>query len=147
MAKQWQKSDGFSLIEMLVVMLIVLIILHMVSYPSFDRKKADVQEVNDELIAVLTYYQTLAAVHKTAVVIKFPPGSSEVLIHSSTLGINTSYPIRNGYIHTGNSVNAKEIIFAGDHINHGATVNYFINNERYELIFQLVKGRIRIEKG
>lgn len=147
MAKQLQRSEGFSLIEMLIVMLIVLIILHMVSYHSFDKEKMDVQEVNDEMIAVLTYYQTLAAVHHTTIIVKFPPGGDKILIQSSSLGINAHYPIRNGYIYSGNSLNAKEIIFVGENINHGATINYFINDERYELIFQLVKGRIRIEKG
>ncbi|KAA1040112.1 hypothetical protein [Macrococcus equipercicus] len=148
MAKRQPASNSaFSYIEMLLVMLMMLIMIHMMSYHPFDYKQADVAEVNNELLAVVTYYQTLALSTGQSVTLEFLPGQTAINISSSKLGIKTSYRLRNGYIYTGNSRNASAITFSGDSINHGATVTYFVNNKRFELIFQLVRGRVRIVQG
>ncbi len=140
-------NQAFSYIETLLVIAMMLIMIHMMSYHTFDYEQADIAEVNNELLAVVTYYQTLAMATGQSVTIQFFPGSHEIKIYSSKLAIKTSYQLRNGSIYTGISKNATEIIFSGDSINHGATVTYFINGKRFELIFQLVRGRVRIEEG
>ncbi|WP_133429005.1 hypothetical protein [Macrococcus hajekii] len=146
MAKQLQKADSaFSYIEMLLIILIMLIMIHVVSYHSFDTKKAAVAESNQEFLSVITYYQTLAMSSGQSITLSFLPGSEDVLIESQKLGIDTKYHLHNGYIYRGNSIYNSEITFRGDTINRGATITYFINQQRFELVFQLVRGRIRIE--
>lgn len=119
--------------------------IHVMSYHSFDSTEADVTEANQELLAVITYYQTLSMQTNQSITLAFLPGSRHMLIYSQKLGIDTQYRIRNGYIYRGNSLSSAEITFKGDTINRGATVTYFINEKRFELIFQLLRGRIRIE--
>ncbi|TDM15530.1 hypothetical protein [Macrococcus bovicus] len=136
------RNQAFSYIEMLLVMLIMLIMIHMMSYHLFDAKKADIDEVNQELLAVINYYQTLAVSTGQSITLTFLPGQKDILIKSTQLGINTRYRIRNGYIYSGNS---STVTFKGELANKGATITYFVNNQRFQLIIQLVRGRVRIE--
>ncbi|TDL97884.1 hypothetical protein ERX27_06390 [Macrococcus brunensis] len=123
-------------------MLIMLIMINMMSYHLFDAKKADVDETNQELLAVINYYQTLAVSTGQSITMTFLPGQKDILIKSTQLGINTRYRIRNGYIYSGNN---STITFKGELASKGATITYFVNNQRFQLIFQVVRGRIRIE--
>ncbi|TDM13148.1 hypothetical protein [Macrococcus lamae] len=143
-----RKADqAFSYIETLIVIAIMLIMIHMMSYHTFDYESADVEEVNNELLAVITYYQTLAMSTNQSITLEFLPGNNAVNIYSPKLGIKTKYMLRNGYIYTSNKTSALEVRFSGEGINHGTTVTYFVNDKRFNLVLQLVKGRVRIEEG
>lgn len=142
-----QKTDGFSYAEMLIVIMILLIMMHILTYHPFDENQADIDEVNDELTAVINYYQTLAMKTGRSITLIFPPGRSEMKMISRPLGIEASYKLRNGYFYAGNSSRAVTVTFNGETIDHGATINYYINRQRFALVFQLVTGRVRIEKA
>lgn len=136
---------AFSYIEMLIVLMIVTIILAVVPVNRFKLDEIKHEEINDEIISLLNYYQTKAIVSKVNIYVSFPPGSDTIYIKSAALDINASYQIDDGYIDRHNSSNNMQYYFDGRGINKGGSVIYHIGDKKYRLIFQIHWGRMRIE--
>ena len=136
---------AFSYIEMLIVLMIVTIILPVVPLNRFKLDEIKHEEINDEIISLLNYYQTKAVVYKVNIYVSFPPGSDTIYIKSSALDINASYRIDDGYIDRHNSSYNIQYYFDGRGINKGGSVIYHIGDKKYRLIFQIHWGRMRIE--
>lgn len=136
---------AFSYIEMLIVLMIISIIIVIVPKNSFEIEEIKHEEINDEIISLLNYYQTKAIVSKAIIYVSFPPGSDTIYIKSATIGINASYRIDDGYIDRHNSSYNIQYYFDGRGINKGGSVIYYIGNKKYRLIFQIHWGRMRIE--
>lgn len=141
-----KKLNGFSYIESLLVLFIVVIIILIIPYNKFDAMKYSDEEINDEIISVLNYYQTKAYQTGEIIVVSFPLGSDTLYIHSEALQINAQYQIKNGKIFEGNHMNNTEIVFKRSGVKSGGTIQYEINNHRYQIVIQIHRGRMRIEK-
>lgn len=147
MEKRWHKNNnGFSYIESLLVLLIIVIIIIIIPVTKFDENKVKDEEINDEIISLLNYYQTKSYETGEVIVVSFPPRSDTIYIQSKVLGINSKYIINQGEIYEGNSIANSEIIFKNNGVRKGGTIKYFIGETLYQIVVQLYRGRIRIEK-
>lgn len=147
MEKQWHQSNkGFSYIESIIVLLIVTVILLIVPKFHFNVESISEEEINDELISFLNYYQTMAYETEHVIVVSFPLRSDTIYVHSKGLNLKASYTIKGGSIYEGNSINNTEIIFKKNGVAKGGTIIYQIGGTKYKIIVQLYRGRMRIEK-
>ncbi|WP_414053608.1 hypothetical protein [Macrococcus equi] len=147
MAKQlFKKLDGFSYLESILVLSVVVIILIIIPKSQFEEIHYNEEEINDEIISLLNYYQTKSYETGEIIVVSFPPGSDTIFIRSKVLGINAQYTISHGRIYEGNSITNTEIIFKKNGVRTGGTIKYSINDSRYQIVIQLYRGRMRIEK-
>lgn len=141
-----RKLNGFSYIESLLVLFIVVIILFIMPYSKYDEVKYRDDEINDEIMSLLNYYQTKSYEAGEVIVVSFPLGSDTLYINSTALNIKAEYHIKNGKIFEGNTYNNTQIVFKKTGVNNGGTIKYYINDTLYQLIIQLHRGRMRIEK-
>ncbi|MCE4956107.1 hypothetical protein [Macrococcoides caseolyticum] len=147
MEKQLLRShDGFSFAESLLVLSVVIIIIFIVPITRFDNLQLSEEEINDELISVLNYYQTKAYETGEVIVITFPPGRDTISIRSKALQIRAQYKIKNGKIYEGNSIQNTEIVFIQHGVRSGGTIKYYVNQTLYQIIIQIHRGRLRVEK-
>lgn len=139
-------NNGFSYVESLLVMFIIVIIMMIVPVTTFDEHYLKDEEINDEIISLLNYYQSKAYESGEIIVVSFPPRSDTIFIQSRVLGINSKYTIEQGEIYEGNSLANSEISFKGNGVRTGGTIKYYIGDTLYQIVVQLHRGRIRIEK-
>ncbi|WP_262994658.1 type II secretion system protein [Macrococcus capreoli] len=147
MVKQWHKRlNGFSYLESLLVLFIVTIIMMIVLVTQMDNAKLTDEEINDELMSLLNYYQTKSYETGEVIVVTFPPGKDTVYIRSEPLGIKAQYIMKNGKIYEGNGMSNTDIIFKSNGVKSGGTIKYQLNKTMYQIIVQIHRGRMRIEK-
>lgn len=147
MAKRSLKNlNGFSYIESLLVLFIVIIIILIVPVSQFDQEKYSDDEINDEIISLLNFYQTKAYESGEIIIVSFPLGSDTLYIHSEALKIRAQYKIKNGKIFEGNHLNNTEVVFKNSGVKAGGTIKYQINDNHYQIVIQIHRGRMRVEK-
>ncbi|WP_414052466.1 hypothetical protein [Macrococcus animalis] len=147
MAKRSLKNlNGFSYIESLLVLFIVIVIILIVPVSQFDQEKYSDDEINDEIISLLNFYQTKAYESGEIIIVSFPLGSDTLYIHSEALKIRAQYKIKNGKIFEGNHLNNTEVVFKNSGVKAGGTIKYQINDNHYQIVIQIHRGRMRVEK-
>ena len=146
MVKQLQKHNAaFTYIETLFVIFILLIMLHMVSYPHFNDQ-IQINETNDEILAVITYYQTWSLKTNENIMIDFERGTNRIIVRSTTLLINEDYHFKGVEYYRGGDPRLMRIVFNKGKVNQGTAIVFSNQHKMYKIVVQLVNGRMRIEK-
>ncbi|MGD6766230.1 competence type IV pilus minor pilin ComGD [Mammaliicoccus lentus] len=141
--KFFKKEEGFTLIEMVIVLsilsIIVLITIH-ISINSVD-KFGLTSGIND-FETKLEYLETKSLSTKQPILVWFKPNSTKI-----------QYQINNGNINSINLYKGKiskdnkftTLVYDGEgNINQFGTLKLEFNNKRYLVIFRIEKGRYRI---
>jgi MSHA pilin protein MshC len=99
------RSSGFTLVELVTVMLIVGILAAVAAPQFFDREAFASRGFYDEVISTLRYAQKSAIAQRRYVCVAFPASNSISLTHGTTSGCGSAmasasgaaYPLTNGH--------------------------------------------------
>lgn len=136
--------NAFTYLETLITLLIIIVLINAIHFTKFNFNEADEEEINDEFIAILNYYQTLAIIENKVITAQFQLGGDLIKFKSNGQPVG-EYHLKHVMFYE-SSTNTPEIFFRPTGVNQGATIIYKMNETYYKLIIQLYRGRIRIEK-
>ena len=139
-----KQLKAFTYLETLITLLIIIVLVNVIHFTHFNFDEANEEEINDEFITLLNYYQTLAIAENKIITVQFQLGGDLVKFNADGYTIG-EYHLKNVVFYESNN-NVPQIFLKPSGVNQGTTIIYKMNQSYYKLIIQLYRGRIRIEK-